>query len=364
MFRNRTFLLSALFISFASVSLVNLDAASAANPIMRVSVFATPTPSPKPSATPPKITEEEGIVRIDTELVNINVRVVDRNNRPIARLRKSDFTVFEDGVPQEIDFFSESEVPTNYSIVVDNSGSLRRQIEKVIEASKILVNTNRPSDETLIIRFVSRDKISIEQDFTSNKGYLMDALDNFYIDGGQTAVRDAVFLAADKVSKYEKSRNVDDRKRRAMILITDGEDRDSFYSEEQLFQMLRESDVQIYVVGFIADLENESGFISKSPRSKAKSFLERLASETGGRAFFPNAVEELNGIARDIAGEMRTQYSIGYIPSNEKEDGTFRQIKVNVTDGPNSQKRIPLTRAGRLAGAVADPSKPAGKPNE
>ena len=178
---------------------LNVSAVSVLGNVDSSDRLALPTPTPAPSPTPKKIQEEEGIIRIDTELVNINVRVIDRNSRPIGGLKRSDFTVLEEGVPQDIEYFSQSEVPTNYSLVVDNSGSLRRQLDKVIEAGKILVNTNKPEDETLIIRFVSRDKISIEQEFTNKKDYLMDALDNLYIDGGQTAVRDAVYLAADKV---------------------------------------------------------------------------------------------------------------------------------------------------------------------
>ena len=95
--------------------------------------------------------------------------------------------------------FTKSEVPTNYSLVIDNSGSLRLQLEKVIEAGKIIIDTNRPDDETSIIRFVSSDKIEIQQDFTPNKNDLFDALDNLYIEGGQTAIIDAVYLAAEKV---------------------------------------------------------------------------------------------------------------------------------------------------------------------
>ncbi len=360
--RSRNFYLVITVLACFSFAAFAMNVA-ADNSIMRGSEVPMATPTPTPSPTPKKIQEEEGVIRIDTELVNINVRVVDRNGRPIANLKKGDFTVTEDGIPQEIEYFSQSEVPTNYSLVVDNSGSLRRQLDKVIEAGKILVNTNRPYDETLIIRFVSRDKISIEQDFTAKKDYLIDALDNFYIDGGQTAIRDAVYLAAEKISGYEKDKGNDDRKRRAMILVTDGEDRDSFYSEPQLFQMLRETDVQIFVIGFISDLDKESGFIRKSDQSRAKTFLEKLANETGGKAYFPTGVEQLAGIAKDIAAEMRTQYSIGYIPSNEKEDGTFRQIKVTVADGPGGLKRIPITKAGRTAGAVPDPSKLNVKPN-
>lgn len=317
----------------------------------QVSPQATPTPSPGPAAvpTPPKLKEEDEIIKVDTELVNLNVRVIDRNNRPINNLPQNDFKVYEDNVLQQIDFFSRSEVPTNYALVIDNSGSLRAQIDQVIEASKILVNTNRPADETMLIRFVNSEKIEILQDFTANKADLNDELDNLFIDGGQTAIIDAVYLAADKVSQYEKSNRPADRKRRAMILVSDGEDRDSFYNEQQLFALLRETDVQIYVIGFVSELSKEGGFIGKSPQGKAKSFLERLATETGGRAYFPTGVNELPGLASEIAGEMRMQYSIGYIPSNDKQDGTYRNIKVVVDDGPNKQKRIAMTRAGRTA---------------
>jgi Ca-activated chloride channel family protein len=235
-------------------------------------------------------------------------------------------------------------------MVVDNSGSLRSQIEKVIEASKILIGSNRPSDETSIIRFVGREKIEILQDFTSNRDDLEYALENLHIEGGQTALRDAIYLAADRVNEYEKDPNEQDGKRRALILITDGEDRASYYSEKQLFQLLTESNVQIYVVGFVKDLDDKGNFIQKSDQSKAKSFLQKLATETGGRAYFPNGVGELNGIAKEISSELRTQYSIGYLPTNDREDGTFRNIRVVVDEGPGKEKRIAVTRSGRTAG--------------
>lgn len=309
---------------------------------------ATPTPAAvKPSPTPAPTPEE--IIRIDTELVNLNVRVIDRNNRPINNIRQNEFKVYEDGILQEIAFFSKSEVPTNYALVIDNSGSLRLQLEKVIEAGKIIIGTNRADDETSIIRFVSSEKIEIVQDFTAKKTDLNDALENLFTEGGQTAIIDAIYLAAEKVDQYENSRNPNDRKRRALVLVSDGEDRDSFYKEPQLFELLREADVQIYAIGFVSELSKEGGFISKSPQGKAKAFLQRLADETGGKAYFPLSPNELTGIASDIASEMRTQYSIGYQPSNDKNDGSFRNIKVVVDDGPNKQKRIAVTRSGRTA---------------
>lgn len=307
---------------------------------------ATPTPTPRPGATPRL---EDQVIEIETELVNISVRVVDRNNRPINNLPRSEFKIYEDGVLQEIDFFSQSEVPTNYSLVVDNSGSLRQQIEQVIDAGKYLVGANRKDDETAIIRFISSDKIEVLQDFTKSKTDLNDALDNMYIEGGQTAIIDAVYLSVERLNQTNTPQKDLDRTRRAIVLVTDGEDRNSFYSETQLMELLKESDVQIFVVGFVKALSDDRGFISKSPQGKAKSFLERLASATGGKAYFPASATEMNSIAKDIASELRMQYSIGYIPSNDKKDGTYRNIRVAINDGPGSQKRIAITRAGRTA---------------
>jgi len=119
--------------------------------------------------------------------------------------------------------------------------------------------------------------------------------------------------------------------------------------------LLKESDVQIFVVGFVKELSAEKGFISKSPQGKAKSFLERLSTATGGKSYFPASAGELNTIAKDIASELRTQYSIGYIPSNDRNDGTFRNIKVALADGPNNQKRIAITRSGRTADKDGQP---------
>jgi len=316
--------------------------ATAPTPIPKVVTLPQPTVSPTPE-------EEEEVYRVETELVNLNVRVVDRNNRSIGTLRQEDFKIYEDNVVQSIEFFTRSEVPTNYSLVIDNSNSLRPQIEQVIEAGKIIINSNLPGDETSIIRFVSSEKIEILRDFTNDRADLSETLDNLYTEGGQTAIIDAMYLAAEKVNSYEKSVNPNDRKRRALILVSDGEDRDSFYKEKQLFDLLKEIDVQIYAIGFVSNLDKEGGFISKSPQGKAKALLERLASETGGKVYFPNDVSELKNIAVDISRELRTQYSIGYVPTNDRKDGSFRNIKVAVADGPNKQKRIAVTRTGRTA---------------
>jgi len=134
-----------------------------------------------------------------------------------------------------------------------------------------------------------------------------------------------------------------------LIVITDGEDRSSFYKQDQLLARLREEDVQIYVIGFVNELDKDAGFIRKSPRDKAVTLINKLASETGGRAFFPESVSELPQIANEIVRDMRTQYVIAYNPTNKTQDGSYRAIKVTVDQPSDSEKRIALTRTGRLA---------------
>ena len=311
-----------------------------------------PPPPPKlkptPTPTPPPVIEEGDILRINAELVQLHVRVIDRNNKPINNVGQNEFHVFEDGVPQTIESFTREEVPISYGLAVDTSGSLRSQLQSVVDAGKTIINSNKTGDETFLVRFISSDKIETVQDFTANKELLMDGLDSFYVEGGQTAIIDAVYLSAEHVSEYRKG-DEGDRRRRALIVITDGEDRNSFYKQEQLFARLREEDVQIFVIGFVNELDKDQGLIRKSPREKAVTLINKLASETGGRAFFPDSVADLPQIANEIIRDLRTQYVVAYNPTNKVQDGSYRAIKVTVDQPANSDKRIALTRTGRLA---------------
>jgi Ca-activated chloride channel family protein len=315
-----------------------------------------PILKPKPTPTPPEEFGEDEIVKVNTELVTLNVRVIDRNNRPIDNIRQSDLHVFEDGVPQPIETFTREEVPISYGLAIDTSGSLRSQLQAVIDAGKTIINSNKSGDETFLVRFISSDKIETVQDFTASKELLMDGLDSLYVEGGQTAIIDAVYLTAEHVAEYKKG-NDSDRRRRALIVITDGEDRSSFYPQEKLFARLREEDVQIYVIGFVRELDNDKGLIRKSSRDKAVSLINKLATETGGRAFFPESLSELPGIANEIVRDLRTQYVLTYNPSNKMRDGSFRAIKVAVDEG-GGQKRIALTRNGRIAPRGEGPPRP------
>jgi Ca-activated chloride channel family protein len=316
-----------------------------------------PTPTPDPNSA--EISEGERLT-INTDLVTLHVRVIDRNNRPINNIGKADFKVLEDGVPQPIFSFTEEEVPVIYGLAVDTSGSLRPQFEQVISAAKTIINSNKKGDETFLERFISSDKIETIQDFTDKKDFLMDGLDQLYIEGGQTAVIDGVYLAAGHVADYKNTAS-DDRRRRALIVVTDGEDRQSYYNEQQLFAQLREEDVQIYVIGFVNELDSDRGLIRKSSKDKAVGLLNRLATETGGRAFFPQSISELPQIANEIVRDLRTQYVISYDPTNKTHDGSYRSIKVTVSQPATGDRRIALTRPGRTATASSTAAKPPAK---
>jgi Ca-activated chloride channel family protein len=316
--------------------------------------LSEPPPPPvlraKPSPTP-DIGEEvnpEDVIKFNTQLVTLNVRVIDRNNRPIDNVRQDEFKVYEDGTLQPIFSFTKEEVPISYGLAVDTSGSLRTQLPTVIDAAKTIINSNKPGDETFLVGFISSDKIDTLKDFTSDKGALLDEVDNLFTEGGQTAVIDAVYLSAEHVAEYKKG-NLDDRRRRALIVVTDGEDRNSYFKQDQLFSRLREEDVQIYVIGFIGELDKEGGLIKKSSRERAVALLNRLATDTGGRAFYPQSITELPEIAGAIVRDLRTQYVISYTPTNTARDGTYRAIKVAVADASGKDKRIALTRAGYTA---------------
>ena len=330
----------------------------------------TPAPTPAPQQTPsaPKLRqqptaepddpnreptteeiEEGGIVTVESNLVNLHVRVVDRNNRPINDVTEADFRVFENGVQQQIQHVGREEVPITYGLVVDNSGSLRSQIGQVVEAAKTIVSSNKPGDEAFVVRFIASDEIKILQDFTADQQALGDALDDMFIEGGQTAVIDAVYLAAEHAAERRKGDPVEDKRRRALILVTDGEDRNSFYKQEQLFEAMKEQDVQIFVIGFVNELEKERGFISKSKRDKAVSLLDKMAKETGGRTFYPTSLSELPGIAEQITKDLRTQYVISFKPTAVGRPGEFRPVRVGVADGRGGEKRIAVTRAGYTA---------------
>lgn len=307
----------------------------------------TPTPTAKPAASE-VIVEDNEVLKIESDEVGLSVRVVDDNNRSVANLKQSQFQVYEDDVLQPITSLTIAEVPTVNALVIDNSRSLRQQLGKIVEAGKIIVGTNRPKDETAVIRFTSADRIEVVQDFTPNKSALDNALDNLFIEGGRTAVIDAVYQSAKKAESYQNSQKKEDVKIRALVLVSDGDDRSSTHNEAELIELLRKTQVQIYAIGFINDLSCEENAEGVSRQTKAEKFLTKLALETGGKVYFPASMNELPQIAKEISGELRTQYLISYAPTNDARDGKFRKIKVIVNENGEPKKLTAITRSGRI----------------
>lgn len=313
----------------------------------------TPTPAPEPTPTPtptPEVPiEDTEILRIDTEEVSLNVRAVDAQNRGVNNLTKDDFQIFEDGELQEITSFVTTEVPLVNALVIDNSRSLRSRLGKIIEAGKIIVGANQDRDQSTIVRFVSASKIEVVQDFTANKTLLNAALDNLFVEGGQTAIIDAVFQTTRKVQQFQSNQKTEDVKLRSLILVSDGDDRSSTKTEDELIALLRASQVQVYAIGFTSVLSDEPDAQGVNRREKARAFLTRIAKETGGNVYFPESADELSKIALEINSELRTQYVIAYSPTNENRDGTYRKIDVKIADAPDKTKRNAVTRTGRTA---------------
>jgi Ca-activated chloride channel family protein len=276
-----------------------------------------------------------------SSIVLLNVRVTDKAGHAVSDVRQEDISVVEDGVPQTISFFSKEEVPLSYGLLIDNSGSMRSQLGHVIEAGKFVVNGNRPDDETFLVRFVTSDNIQMVSAFTSSKPRLFDSLDTMFVEGGQTAVIDAVLLSLDYAAKNRKG--MDGNRRLALVMVTDGEDRASRSKRTELNERLHREDIQIFAIGLTKQIED-----TKS-RDKAVDLLKFLAQETGGRAFFPNSTSELRGIAEEITRDLRTQYIVGYIPAGGNASNAFRKVQVKVAESQGKEKRVAVTRVGYIA---------------
>jgi Ca-activated chloride channel family protein len=253
-------------------------------------------------------------------------------------LKQGDFAVFEDKVQQQIDFFSRDQVPVSIVLAIDTSGSMRAKLDTVIKASVNLVKESRQSDEIAVIEF--KDQPELLEEFTTDFNDVIDTLQSF-VASRQTAMLDALYLGADYANKEGKNR------RKAIVIVTDGLDKDSYYKFDEVVDHLREADVQVYLVGFTNDLEKGGSIFKKSEKEKAEALLNKLADETGGKAFFPRELSEVHQIAQQISNDLRTQYSIGYYPSNTKKDGTFRSVRVQVNSG--NRKLIARTRTGYVA---------------
>ena len=282
------------------------------------------------------VSESDGLpefrIGVKVDLVMLYASVVDKNNHFVSGLEQNRFRVIEDGVEQKVESFTREEVPVSMGIVLDLSGSMRGKIEQVNRAALAFLKAANPGDEFFLIGF--NDDVELLQDYTNDVDEVGDALENIVV-AGKTHLYDAVYLGVEKAQAGVKSK-------KALVVITDGNDDTSYYSLKELIAKIQEADVQVFCVGFLDDLPNK-GIFRRWSNSEAKKYHDALLSiseETGGNAFFPQDASEIRGVVDEIARDLRGQYSIGYFSSNPARDGTFRTVKIELTDKKTGDMKI------------------------
>jgi Ca-activated chloride channel family protein len=289
---------------------------------------SVPTPPAKPNE--PATASEEFIFRSDTRLVDLPATVVDKEGHLVLNLPKNAFTVYENGAKQQISMFRHEDVPVSLGLVIDNSASMHDKRAKVASAALALVAASNPQDEVFIMNF--NDETSLEKDYTNDIKALEDALKAINSKGG-TAMRDALRMGVEHLKHGGK------KEKKILLVVTDGEDNASVETLDHLIKEGQQTGVIIYGIGLLSDDE---------PREteRAKHALDALTFATGGQVWYPKDLSEVDGIAREVAHEIRNQYIIGYNPSNQALDGSFRKIRV-VVSAPGDP--IARTRSGYYA---------------
>jgi Ca-activated chloride channel family protein len=261
------------------------------------------------------------LFKADTRLVVLHASVVDKKGKLLTELPEDAFKVFENGAEQNIKVFRREDVPVSIGMVIDNSGSMRDKRAKVERASLDLVKASNPQDEVFIVNF--NDEAYLDVEFTNDMNLLQQGIARIDSRGG-TALRDSISMSID----YLKSKGKKDKK--VLLVITDGNDTASNDRDtlEKLVDKAQKSEVLIFAVGLLSDEEPHEA-------KKAKRVLSSLTTASGGLAYYPKELAEVDEIALTVAHEIRNQYIIAYTPTNPALDGTFRQIHVTVR-GPGS----------------------------
>jgi len=275
------------------------------------------------------------VFKKDVDEVMLHASVIDDKQHMVTNLDRSAFTVFEDGKPQSIISFHHVDIPVAMGIVIDNSGSMREKRNKVNQAALNLVRSSNPRDEVFIVNF--NDEQYLDQDFTNDLLKLKEALEKIDARGG-TALYDAVVASADHLKQAARL------EKKVLFVVTDGEDNASSETLEQaLKQLEQENGPSVYAIGILGDEEH--------PR-RAKKALEIISQRTGGIAFFPKTLDEVDEISRTVARDIRNQYAIGYKPTNPRGSGGFRQVRVEAK-AKGRGKLVVRTKSGYYAGAQA-----------
>jgi Ca-activated chloride channel homolog len=290
------------------------------------------TEKPTTATGQPLTKEGEGyVLRTNVEEVVLNATVL-AGTQLVENLQKDNFQVFEDGVKQNIVSFQHTDLPVSIALVVDNSGSMSKKRPAVNKSALDLVEASNPEDEAFVVNF--SDEAYIDQDFTSNVNKLREGLSHIESRGG-TALYDAVVASADKLVADAK------RPKQVLVIITDGEDNASTLTLDQTIRRVQElSGPVIYSIGLLFGDE-----MSHAEVRHARRALELLSNETGGIAFFPKSVEQVDEVAAEVARDIRSQYTIGYHSTKPTTEPGFRRVQVTA-EGPGMGKLTVRTRTG------------------
>src|ERR1700679_249956 len=306
---------------------------------------AAPTPATAPdnsqTANPQDSSHDNNalIIRKDVDEVLLHATVIDSRQRIVTDLDKSAFSVSEDGKPQTIISFRHEDVPVAMAVVIDNSGSMREKRNKVNQAALNLVRASNPRDQVCIVNF--NDEYYLDQDFTNDLLKLKEALEKIDARGG-TALYEAVVASADHLKRDARL------ERKVLFVVTDGEDNASRETLEQAVKQLQEENgPSVYAIGILGDEEHPK---------RARRALEIIAQRTGGLAFFPRTLDEVDEISRQVAHDIRNQYTIGYKPTTPKSVGGFRAIRVEAK-AKGHGKMVVRTKSGYYAGAAQSAAK-------
>lgn len=280
--------------------------------------------------------------------IKANVLVLDPKGNFVDEIKAGDLKVFEDGVEQKITYFAKKESILNLGLLIDNTGSLRSQFNDLLNIGAVLASNLSKEDEAFLVRFASNNRVELLQDWTSNRSLLQKGLSNMYIEGGASAIIDALYTSAEKILERERK---DKSKRYAIIQISDFEERSSYYNLQQMLSLVEKTEIQVFPIALTSELSNKRNPYTNLKNSKTNSekLARTLALETGGTAFVLSERykrEDLINMIKSLLSELRSQYVIGYTPTNQKRDGLPRKLSVQVADGEKSEKRLGFIREG------------------
>ena len=313
-------------------SLICCVVALAAGPLVRgqanLDVRTRPVEKTEPRA--------KANIRVDSNLVLIPVTVTDPMNRFVTGLEKENFKLLEDRQPQEITQFSSEDAPISVGVVFDCSGSMGHKLDKSRQAVAQFFKLANPEDEFFLVQF--NDSASMAQPFTRNLEEIQNKL-TFTQSKGRTALLDAVYMALHEMKKAHNPR-------KALLLVSDGGDNSSRYSEPEIRALVKEADVQIYAIG----IYESPGARSRTPEeTSGPALLTEIADQTGGRQYQVDDLNELPDVAAKIGVELRNQYILGYSPRNLARDGKYRHVQVRLVQPHGLPLLRPFFKQGYYA---------------